>query len=196
MDPRSLLVVMALEEEEQGLLRAAGADLLITGIGKVNAAARLATTLATRQLQGQPVGTVVNFGTAGSRVFATGSLVGCHRFVQRDMDVTPLGFARGITPFDAQWGGELVFEPAFVQLPQGLCGTGDSFDTGAHALHCDVLDMEAYALAKVCCHAGVSLACAKYISDGADHASATDWSAALPAAAAAFAALYRQLALT
>jgi nucleoside phosphorylase len=94
----------------------------------------------------------------------------------------------------AQWGGELVFEPAFAQLPQGVCGTGDSCDTGTHAPHCDVLDMEAYALAKVCLHEGVDFACAKYISDGADHSSATDWSAALPAAAAAFASLYRQLA--
>lgn len=54
--------------------------------------------------------------------------------------------------------------------------------------------MEAYALAKVCLHEGVGFACAKYISDGADHSSATDWSAALPTAAAAFAWLYRQLA--
>lgn len=196
MQAGGLLVVMALEEEEQGLLRAAGADLLITGIGKVNAASQLARRLVSRRLQGQPVTTVLNFGTAGSRRFATGSLVGCHRFVQRDMDVSPLGFARGTTPFDPQWGGELVFAPAFAQLPQGLCGTGDSFDTGAHALHCEVLDMEAYALAKVCCHEGLPLACAKYISDGADHSSASDWSAALPAAAAAFLGLYSQLTHT
>jgi adenosylhomocysteine nucleosidase len=191
---RDVLVVMALQEEELGLLQAAGAAVLFTGVGKVNAALQLMRYLTAQRLAGTPVRQVLNVGTAGSRRFATGSLVGCHRFVQRDMDVSPLGFARGTTPFEAQWGGELVFEPAFAQLPQGLCGTGDSFDTGAHALHCDVLEMEAYALAKVCLHEGVGFACAKYISDGADHASATDWAAALPAAAAAFASLYRQLA--
>lgn len=196
MSAGGLLVVMALAEEEQGLLQAAGADLLITGIGKVNAASLLGRELVARRLGGRPTTRVLNLGTAGSRRFATGSLVGCHRFVQRDMDVSPLGFARGTTPFDPQWGGELAFAPAFAHLPQGLCGTGDSFDTGAHALHCDVLDMEAYALAKVCCHEGVDFACAKYISDGADHSSATDWSAALPAAAAAFLGLYSQLAHT
>jgi len=191
---RDVLVVMALQEEELGLLQAAGAAVLFTGVGKVNAALQLMRYLTAQRLAGTPVRQVLNVGTAGSRRFATGSLVGCHRFVQRDMDVSPLGFARGTTPFEAQWGGELVFEPAFAQLPQGLCGTGDSFDTGAHALHCDVLEMEAYALAKVCLHEGVGFACAKYISDGADHASAADWAAALPAAAAAFASLYRQLA--
>jgi adenosylhomocysteine nucleosidase len=191
---RDVLVVMALQEEELGLLQAAGAAVLFTGVGKVNAALQLMRYLTAQRLAGTPVRQVLNVGTAGSRRFATGSLVGCHRFVQRDMDVSPLGFARGTTPFEAQWGGELVFEPAFAQLPQGLCGTGDSFDTGAHALHCEVLEMEAYALAKVCLHEGVGFACAKYISDGADHASATDWAAALPAAAAAFASLYRQLA--
>jgi adenosylhomocysteine nucleosidase len=189
-----VLVVMALAEEEQGLLSAVGAQVLFTGVGKVNAALHLMRHLTAQRLAGTPVRQVLNVGTAGSRRFATGSLVGCHRFVQRDMDVSPLGFAPGTTPFEAQWGGELVFEPAFAQLPQGLCGTGDSFDTGTHAQHCDVLDMEAYALAKVCLHEGVDFACAKYISDGADHSSAIDWSAALPAAAAAFASLYRQLA--
>jgi len=191
---RDVLVVMALAEEEQGLLCAAGAQVLFTGVGKINAALQLMRHITAQRLAGIPVRQVLNVGTAGSRRFATGSLVGCHRFVQRDMDVSPLGFAQGTTPFEAQWGGELEFEPAFAHLPQGLCGTGDSFDTGTHALHCDVLDMEAYALAKVCLHEGVGFACAKYISDSADHSSATDWAAALPAAAAAFASLYCQLA--
>ena len=58
---------------------------------------------------------------------------------------------------------------------------------------CDVVDMEAYALAKVCHVEGTAFACAKYISDGADHAAAADWQANLHRAADRFLALYRQL---
>jgi Cupin superfamily (DUF985) len=67
---------------------------------------------------------VVNFGSAGSRRFATGTVVACNEFHQRDMDVTGLGFAHGKTPF--------------VELPLASCGTGDSFETGAdHAAAAD-----------------------------------------------------------
>ena len=53
--------------------------------------------------------------------------------------------------------------------------------------------MEAYALAKVCHVEGTAFACAKYVSDGADHAAAADWQANLHRAADRFLALYRQL---
>ena len=96
---RSLLVVMALEIESQGRLELERAPLLFTGVGKVNAAHRLTRRLADEHRAGrQPF--VVNFGTAGSRRFSTGSVVACRRFVQRDMDVTGLGFASHETPFE------------------------------------------------------------------------------------------------
>ena len=51
----------------------------------------------------------------------------------------------------------------------------------------------AYALAKVCALEEISFACAKYITDGADHAAANDWQGNLPQAAAEFFTLYRRL---
>jgi len=183
------LIVMALDIESQGLFEGHGVPVLYTGLGKVNASIALTRRLAAYRHAGRPAPFVVNFGTAGSRRFVTGTLVGCHRFVQRDMDVRALGFEYGVTPFDAV-PAELEFPPAFTQLPQGLCGSGDSFATGESIMHCDVVDMEAYAYAKVCRLEGVDFACAKYITDGADHGAAGDWSMNLAAAAAAFWRLY------
>ena len=137
---------------------------------------------------------VVNFGSAGSRHFASGQLIGCRRFVQRDMDVSALGFALGHTPFE-ELPAELQFAPAFPHLPEGLCGSGDSFETGAARLHCEVIDMEAYALAKICYVEGAAFACAKYITDGADHSAARDWESNLKHAAHAFWGLYQELPL-
>ena len=183
------LIVMALDIEGQGLFEQHGVRVLYTGLGKVNAAMALTRRLAAYRHAGQAAPLVINFGTAGSRRFATGTLVGCHRFVQRDMDVRALGFAYGETPFE-ELPAELEFPPAFGQLPQGLCGSGDSFATGENIMHCEVVDMEAYAYAKVCRLEGAAFACAKYITDGADHAAAGDWSTNLAAAAAAFWQLY------
>lgn len=183
--PTELLAAIALPDEEQGLLAGLGVEVLYTGLGKVNAAAALARRLAERHAAGQLPKLVVNFGTAGSRRFNTGELVGCSRFVQRDMDVSPLGFPRGHTPFDDH-GGELAFEPVFTGLPAGTCGTGDSFETGVAAVACDVVDMESYALAKTCRLAALPFASAKFITDGADHSAADDWASNLPRAAAGF----------
>jgi len=189
-----VLVVMALEIEAQGLFRARGADVLFTGIGKVNAAYRLSRRLAEERAAGAtPL--VVNLGTAGSRHFKAGSVVACRRFVQRDMDVTGLGFALGHTPFETAVPAELEFPEVFSELPHATCGTGDRFEAHSEALSWDVIDMEAYALAKVCFLDGVPFACAKFITDGADGNAGRDWQANLPMAARAFLGLYEEVLL-
>ena len=189
-----VLIVMALSVESQGIFERAGVPVLFSGLGKVNATLALTRRLTEYRAAGSPLPRVVNFGSAGSRHFSTGALVACRRFVQRDMDVSALGFGLGQTPFE-DLPTELQFPAVFTHLPDGLCGSGDSFETGAARLHCEVVDMEAYALAKVCYVEGASFACAKYITDGADHAAARDWESNLKHAAVAFWQLYQELPL-
>ena len=187
----SILVVMALEAEEQGRFRQLGVEPLFTGVGKVNAAYRLTRRLAEERARGRsPL--VVNFGTAGSRQHTRGSVVACRRFVQRDMAVAELGFPQGKTPFE-DVPQELEFREVFSSLPHALCATADRFETVDHAAEWPLVDMEAYALAKVCWFEGLTFACAKYVSDGADSSSKNDWEASLPLAASRFSALYENL---
>ena len=40
---------------------------------------------------------------------------------------------------------------------------------------CDIVDMEAYALAKVCKLEGIKFRCLKYISDNANSDASSDW---------------------
>jgi len=188
-----LLVVMALPQESRGLLEAAGAQLLYTGVGKVNAAAALARRLAELRCVGASPACVVNMGTAGSRRLPAHSLVACNRFRQRDMDVSGMGMPPGVTPFDDA-PSELEFPPLFARLPQLVCSTADSFATHLHEVDGDVVDMEAFALARVCFSERVPFACVKYVTDGADADSAAHWQAALDAASRSFASAYAQLA--
>lgn len=183
---------MALPQESRGRLERAGAHLLYSGVGKVNAAAALARRLAELRCTGTPPALVVNMGTAGSRAIAPHTLVACNRFIQRDMDVSGLGFPPGVTPFDAA-PAMLDFPPVFTQLPQVICSTADSFATNRHSVDGDVVDMEAFALARVCVAENARFACVKYVTDGADADSAAHWEAALDAAAQAFADVYATL---
>jgi adenosylhomocysteine nucleosidase len=187
------LIVMALPIEAQDVFENAGIPVLYTGVGKVNAAMALTRELATYRQSSLPLPAIVNFGSAGSPRFPAGAVVACTTFHQRDMDVSGLGFAPGTTPYE-EIPAALEFPTPFADLPRVSCGTGDSFVTGPLALQCDVVDMEAYALAKVCHVEGVDFACAKFVSDGADHAAASDWQANLHRAAEQFLALYRGLA--
>ncbi len=184
---------MALPQESRGLLESAGAAVLYTGVGKVNAAIGLTQRLAQIGMSGATPPLVINLGTAGSRSIAAHTLVACNRFSQRDMDVSGLGFAPGETPFDAT-PPVLEFPVEFPDLPQTLCSTADSFATHLHTVAGDVVDMEAFALARVCVSFGARFACAKYITDGADSDSATHWEAALEHAARKFAGLYARVA--
>jgi adenosylhomocysteine nucleosidase len=192
MQPSKLLIVMALAQESRGLLERAGAHLLYTGVGKVNAAAALARRLAEIRCAGAELPMVVNLGTAGSRTIPAHTLVACNRFAQRDMDVSGLGFAPGATPFD-ETPPVIDFPSVFAQLPQVLCSTADSFATHRHEVSGDVVDMEGFALARVCHAEKARFACAKYVTDGADSDSATHWEAALDNAARAFLNLFQTL---
>jgi adenosylhomocysteine nucleosidase len=187
--PRTLLV-LALRAESAGVFEAAGEPVLYCGVGKVNAAIALTRELTRYALQAQDMPLVVNFGTAGSRVIAAGTLVGCHEFVQRDMDVRGLGFALGVTPYD-EAPPRVEFDPVFTHLPAAVCGSGDSFATAGIDMPCAVVDMEAYALAKVCRCEKARFACAKYVTDGADHAAADDWRRNVHKAAEEFLRLLR-----
>ena len=75
-------------------------------------------------------------------------------------------------------------------LQQARCGSGDSFVTGPPPLACDLVDMEAYALSKVCYLENIPFLSIKYVTDGGDDSAHRDWTDNLPRAASAFRQVY------
>ena len=171
---KKTLIVCALKTETQSQL--GDYEVLYTGVGKVNATFEL-----TRKLVNSNYDLIINYGTAGSRKIKKKTLVDCTKFIQRDMDVTGLGFMKGETPFES--------DPPFVIQAQhqvfnpinrnATCGTGDNFAEDKSQYYGEVVDMEAYALAKVCYLYDVSFISFKYITDGADEQAHEDWEANL-----------------
>ena len=172
-----ILVVFALEAEAQGCFD--DFNPIYCGVGKVNAAYRLTRSLAQwRAVHGVPPELVLNLGSAGSAFFKAGSVVNCTKFIQRDFDVTPLGHDPYITPYEGI-PATLANGLRYNSHPEGVCGTGDSFVTSGAATAWNLVDMEAYALAKVCHFEDIPFGCLKYITDGADGQAATSWEAGL-----------------
>ena len=92
------------------------------------------------------------------------------------MDVTGLGFMRGETPFEKE--PPLMLESTSDFNPIGrhaTCGTGDCFVEDKSQYYGEVVDMEGYALAKVCHNYDIPFISFKYITDGADERAHEDW---------------------
>ena len=147
-------------------------DVLITGVGKVNAAYELTRHLAENK---NIYNLVINFGTAGSNYLDPGTFVDCTRFYEKDMDCLPLGFEPFQTPFEKEIIIDFSLESIFNPLNKNLsCYTGDKFVT-EDLDYQGIFDMEAYALAKVCKSFQLPFISFKYISDGANSDSSGDW---------------------
>ncbi|QQE81673.1 nucleosidase [Pseudomonas putida] len=172
------LFVFALEAEAGTVF--ADLNTVFTGIGKVNAAIAL-----TKAVQRQRPKLIVNLGSAGSQRYGKGEVVCCTHFVQRDMDVTALGFARYETPL-SDVPVLLEHGQPIEGLPLGTCGSGDSFEVSHGDAPYDIVDMEAYVLALIARNEGIPFVCLKYISDDAGSDAAQDWSVQVHLAAEAF----------
>ena len=176
MNKKDILIVCALKIETQNQLD--DYNVLYTGVGKVNATYQLVNHLV--KIQDVPK-LIINYGTAGSRKIKKKTLVDCTKFVQRDMDVTGLGFMRGETPFESDPPLMLDFgiTPLNNIKRRATCGSGDSFVEDRTQYYGEVVDMEAYALAKVCYRYDIPFVSFKYITDGADEQAHEDWEANL-----------------
>lgn len=184
----NMALLMALPSESQGLFEAEGIQVHYSGIGKVNAAFAAYDVIQKTGCQ-----TLLNLGTAGSSFFNAHELVEVSQFVQRDMDVSPLGFELGVTPMDEHYPAHIELVPYFQHLTQGICGTGDNFEVGPPKLACQMVDMEGYALAKVCKKLGVRLISVKYITDGANDTAHLDWQDNLLLGAQKLLSLYKSI---
>ena len=170
---RRVLVVSATDAEAAHL--PVGVELLVTGVGKVNAAVATAEHLARA---GDPAGLVVlNVGTAGA---LHAGLEGLHlpgRVLNHDFAAAPIR-ALGLLADDdleVTGGGDTV-------LATGDLFVADPLVRDALAQRAHLVDMEGFAVAWACHRAGVACHLVKHVSDQADE-SAQSWPEVVDASA-------------
>ncbi|OKH87454.1 5'-methylthioadenosine/S-adenosylhomocysteine nucleosidase [Thalassospira sp. TSL5-1] len=162
----SVVYVMAAPAEYGPHLQAKITPEMI-GVGPVEAAVNLTAVLARREIEGKLPDVVVSLGSAGSRHLVQAEIYQVTAVSYRDMDASPLGFEKGCTPF--------VEFPAIVALPHRIPGiaeatlsTGGNIVSGAayDSIDADMVDMETYAVWRVCEKFGLPLIGLRGISDG------------------------------
>ncbi|MBP0600405.1 5'-methylthioadenosine nucleosidase [Herbaspirillum sp. LeCh32-8] len=172
MTATRVLILTALPHELNAADAPPGIEVLYCGVGKVNAA-----LIATQAILERQPELVINFGTAGKVDLGHDGLLEVATVLQRDMLAMPLA-PRGVTPL-------MPVDEQPPRLESGhpgvVCGTGDSFVTASDAWlleqKVDLVDMELFAIARVCRHFGVPWRAFKFITDGADDDAAGDWEA-------------------
>lgn len=189
------LLVMALPSESQKLFEKEGIPVNYTGLGKVNAAFHTTRCLLLPPEEGaklRNIKQVLNLGTAGSDSLSMGQIVECVEFVQRDMNLTPLGVPLGKTPLDKT--PVRLKSQSISNYPAVICGTGDSVEVSRTdgELNYEVMDMEAFAIAKVCYHLNIPFYSFKYITDGSNKNTLDDWNKNLRSASEALLKVYLQ----
>ncbi|MFP4178203.1 MAG: 5'-methylthioadenosine/S-adenosylhomocysteine nucleosidase [Acholeplasmataceae bacterium] len=139
--------------------------LLVTGIGKVNAAASLARAIALHNVE-----RIYNFGFVGATSpYAIHDLVVVEEASYHDFDLSLFGYAKGqvpgyppVFPSDA-----VLLEEVYDRLkaiPTGRLYTGDIFMTDKRA-DAYLADMEGAALYQVARRYGIPIVAIKVVSD-------------------------------
>ena len=165
--PYRILYVMAVDAEYGPHLKARITPLM-TGVGPVEAAVQLTHALSRLEGEDRLPDLVVSLGSAGSRTLEQTGIYQASAVSYRDMDASPLGFGKGVTPF--------LDLPAVVPLPLRIPGiaeatlsTGGNVVTGGayDAIEADMVDMETWSVLRACMKFGVPLVALRGISDGA-----------------------------
>ena len=177
---RHVLYVMAAEPEYGPHLQARFTPL-VTGVGPVEAGTRIGVALARLEARNALPDLVVCLGSAGSATLEQTEVYQASSVSYRDMDASPLGFAKGYTPF--------LDLPPELPLPHHVAGLADArLSTGADivsgaaygGIDADMVDMETFAVLRACMGVDRPLMALRGISDG--HAELTglhDWTAYL-----------------
>lgn len=172
----SVLFVMATTHEYGPALQKRITPL-ITGVGPVEAAIGLTKALAALNAESNLPRLVVALGSAGSATLDHAGLYQAHSVSYRDIDASPLGFERGRTPF-LDLPAVVSISARLPGMPQASLSTGGNIVTGAvyDSIDADMVDMETFALLRVCQGYDVPLLSIRGISDGRSEVSKlSDW---------------------
>jgi adenosylhomocysteine nucleosidase len=172
----TILYTMAAQAEYGPHLRSRIKPLM-TGVGPVEAAVAVASTLAAAKAANQLPALVVSLGSAGSRVLEQCGVYQASSVAYRDMDASPLGFPKGQTPF-LDLPIVVPLGPMVPGLATASLSTGANIVSGAayDGIAAEMVDMETFATLRACQAFGLPLIALRGISDGVeDLAHVTGW---------------------
>lgn len=119
-------------------------NILYSGVGKINASISLLSYLH----ENPNINTVINVGTAAGVTTQKNTIVQCGIFIEGDLD------------YPGYLSETIIIDDSKLKL-----STFDFFQKDIPKRECDCIDMEAFALAKICKLKKINFLCYKYVSD-------------------------------
>lgn len=162
-----ILIVAAMQEEIKDIAKSIlpNTHVIVTGVGKVNAAMRL-----TEALQKERVEAIINVGFVGAtNEYQVGELVVVKQAKYHDFNLSMFGYKRGQVPgypacFESDLNWMVNLKKRLLNIKEGFLLTGDYFMTekvkGSY-----VFDMEGAALYQVAHHYQIPMLSVKVVSD-------------------------------
>ncbi|MEM0899630.1 MAG: 5'-methylthioadenosine/S-adenosylhomocysteine nucleosidase [Pseudomonadota bacterium] len=166
---KRVLYVMAADAEYGEHLKARFAPFMC-GVGPIEAAINV-----TRALVEFKPDIIVSLGSAGSNTLAQTEVYQIASTSYRDIDASPLGFEKGLTPF-LDLPKDLPLSTFNGGPPAKRLSTGGNVVSGeAYTdIDADLVDMETFAIQRACMAFDVQLFGLRGISDGAEELKAVD----------------------
>ena len=163
---RTILYVMAVDAEYGAHLKERFTPLFV-GVGPVEAAIALTRALSELHHRQELPDFVVSLGSAGARVLEQTRVYQASSVSYRDMDASLLGFEKGTTPY-LDLPAELELSPQLPGMARARLSTGAKVISGADYDNVDaeMVDMETFALKRVCQTFDIPLIALRGISDG------------------------------
>ena len=175
-----VLIVMAAQAEYGAQPRARMTPAMI-GVGPVEAAIGTTRALEACRAAGARPDLVLSLGSAGSSTLEQGAIYQVVSVSYRDMDASPLGFAKGVTPF-MEHPREIALPFRLPDVPAARLSTGANIVSGAAyaGIDADMVDMESFAVLRACQRFDLPMLGLRGVSDGArDLHHYDDWTALL-----------------
>lgn len=172
----SVLFVMATELEYGDHLKRRITPV-ITGVGPVQAAVGAAAALGELARVGELPDLVCSLGTAGSAKLDHAGIYQVSSVAYRDMDASPIGFDKGVTPFSDE-PAVLAISNQIPDVPAASISTGGNIVSGGayDAIEADMVDMETFSVFKAADGFNVPMIGLRGISDGrSDLTGLHDW---------------------
>ena len=141
---------------------------LMTGVGPIESALGTGVALQALSVAGRMPDLVASLGSAGSRLLEQGAVYQVASVSWRDIDASPLGFTKGVTPF--------LDHPVDTPLPTPIpslqaarLSTGSDIVSGSRydLIDAEMVNMETFAVLRACQRFKLPLIGLRGISDGA-----------------------------